>query len=349
MVESMYDEASAYTFAYMIRYHMHALRDSGKLERVFQAYCNLMQQHGLFSCFQQHMNRFLTEEGPYENIARNTAPFVVLRGDDTCGGVLQNFADQLAESLMAHGQAVIVVDGAFTEYESLQNNIYKGIIGFQTKALEIDFFRKINGTKFQFWFDYPLCFENILRNLSEDYYVLVQDADYAALVRKYCHTEKAIQFPPAGIDGGCAEQPERPYDLVFMGNYFEADIGDLSEEEITFYHYMIEHPWLTLEKGLENTLKETGKSYDDDFFAARMYRMKQVRRRVIGYYRSRIIDTILAAGYTIHVYGESWHSYRGMHKERLVIHPQATVEESLREFSKAKIGLNIMSWHIRRV
>lgn len=123
-----------------------------------------------------------------------------------------------------------------------------------------------------------------------------------------------------------------------MGNYFEADIGDLSEEEMT-------HPWLTLEKGLENALKETGKSYDDDYFVARMYRMKQVRRRVIGYYRSRIIDAILAAGYTIHVYGESWHSYRGIHKERLVIHPQATVEESLRELGKAKIGLNIMSWH----
>lgn len=342
--------ALAYTCAYIIRHHIKHLTSLGLIDSVFQQFCTYMQEKDIFSLFQQAMDRFLSDEAEYERIAGQTAPFVVLRGDDTCGGVLQNFADDLSAELAEWGQAVIEVDDTFSEHERIQNACVKGVVGFQAKALEIDFFKTMKGPKFQFWFDYPLHFDNILKDLPEDYYILCQDANYAELIRKYFNTPNAIQFPPGGIDGGYSTEKERPYDIVFIGSYSAEDREGFSEKEKHFYEYMIAHPQLTLEQGLADIMAGAGMKLWEagsrqDSFPQEMYAMKRVRRAVNAHYRKKVIDTILEAGYSVHVYGDSWRNYQGKDHENLVMHPQVTVRESLAELGKAKIGLNVMSWH----
>ena len=337
-------EDAACTYAYIIRHHLKHLHALGLMEQVFTSFSMAMQETGMFPVFQQYMNLFMSDEKEYESIARMTAPFVVLRGNDTCGGVLQQFADDLCDGLAELGQAVIKLDEYFQEYEMIQDTVCKGIVGFQSPALEIDFFRSMHGPKFQFWFDYPLHSGKVLRNLPREYYVLCQDANYTALIKECYHTLNAIQFPPAGKVPKSGGQ-EQIYDIVFMGSYFE-DEGDLlTGEERTFYDYMLAHPRLTFEQGLKELLAETGENIEEEVFVNKLISMKSARRGVIGYFRNAVISTILEAGYILHVYGDSWENYRGAGKEHLVIHPQVTVEESLEELSKAKIGLNIMSWH----
>ncbi|MCH5270563.1 MAG: glycosyltransferase family 1 protein [Lachnospiraceae bacterium] len=339
----MSDE-EAYTCAYIIRYHLQQLHALGMMEQVYTFFCKVMQEAGMFPIFQQYMNLFMSDEKEYESIARMTAPFVVLRGDDTCMGVLQQFADDLYNELAKAGQAVIKVDNRFDEFEKLGNMVCKGIVGFQAAALEIDFFRKMHGPKFQFWFDYPLRFENILRNLPEEYWILCQDANYAALIREYYHTKNAIQFPPGGKVQECI-QTKRDYDIVFIGSCFEDDAECLEGENKAFYDYMLKHPLMPFEQGVREFLRIEGQSEEETSFINKNIALKPAARMVIGYYRQAIISAILEAGFTLHVYGESWKNYRGVGKEHLIIHPQVTVEESLEELAKAKIGLNIMSWH----
>lgn len=353
-------EQAACTLAYMVRQHLNSLHALGVTDQIFALFCEYARSNGFFEIFQEKVNRFLSDEREYEGFARQTAPFVVLRGDDTCGGVLQGFADDLADGLAENGQAVILMDDNFTQHEKLQNIVCKGVVGFQSKALEIDFFRQMHGPKFQFWFDNPLRFEGVLRNLPEEYYILCQDANYAALIRDYYHTQNAIQFPPGGRvrrataeeicrrspdEMAARQEPERIYDIVFMGNYFEDDSDVLAGMEREFYDYMLAHPQETFEKGLSKLLEARGKEPDAEEFVSLSCALKPSCRAVIGHYRNAVISTILGAGYTLHVYGESWKDYQGSGRENLVIHPYATVEESLEELSKAKIGLNIMSWH----
>ena len=192
------DGQAACTLAYMMRHHLNSLHDIGRTDQVFTLFCGYAQSRGIFQVFQERVDRFLSDAREYERYAGRTAPFIVLRGDDTCGGVLQGFADDLSDGLAENGQAVIVIDENFAEHEKLHNIVCKGVVGFQSKALEIDFFRQIKGPKFQFWFDNPLRFEKVLRNLPEEYYILCQDANYAALIRDYYHTPNAVWFPPGG-------------------------------------------------------------------------------------------------------------------------------------------------------
>lgn len=343
-------EEDAYTLAYVIRRHLSDLHALGLTDRIFTRYCEWTRSQDRFPAFRRQVDLFLKDEKAYERIARRTAPFVILRGDDTCGGVLQGFADDLSDALIQGGEAVIRMDDHFTEHEKLQNMVCKGVVGFQSKALEIDFFRQIHGLKFQFWFDNPLHFENVLRNLPEEYHILCQDANYASYIRDYYHTRNAIQFPPGGkaLKGEGRQIPRggaRPYDLVFVGSYFAEDTDSLTGMEREFYDHMLANPCETFERGLSELLYKREGEPDAEGFADLCRALKPVCRMVIGHHRNAVISTILAAGFTVHVYGEDWRSYAGIGRERLVIHPRVTAEESLEELAKAKIGLNVMSWH----
>lgn len=338
------NEQWAYTAAYIIRHHLDSLHALGLTDDVFQTFCKSMEEIELFSFFQHYVNIFLSDQKAYERIARQTAPFVILRGDETCGGVMQKFADDLYDGLVDCGQAVIMLNEQFKDHDKLQNMVCKGIVGFQTPALEIDFFRKINGPKFQFWFDYPLHFKNILRDLPEEYYILCQDSGYATLIRKYYNTENAIQFPPGGIRREL-RHTERPYDIVFVGGYFEDETDSLEGDARDFYNYMLRHPEITFEQGIGELFFDGQQEIDKESFVEKAISMKKACRMVIGHFRNAVITTILEAGFTLHVYGDEWKNYKAKDKYNLIIHPQVTVDESLKELSKAKIGLNVMSWH----
>ena len=340
----------SFVYAYLFRAHMDALHRLGQTEQAFMGICRMMQENGVLTQFKQYMDVFLAEEPEYERIAGYTAPYVVLRGDDTCGGVLQQFADDLTDSLTECGQAVLEIGLAETDYDKMQGMLCKGIIGFQTRALEIDFFKKMHGPKFQFWFDNPLRFKGVLRNLPQDQYVLCQDADHAQLIRTYYNTPNAIQFPPGGMkpsQSAMRDQSMRPYDVIFVGRYFPDDADRLTDHQRQFYQFMLIHSGLTFEEGLlqwNPNLK--GKSGEE--FVTEMEQYRPACRSVIGYFRTKVITTLLKGGIEVHVYGTDWEELKEREKQdypSLVIHPEVSMLDSREEFAKAKIGLNIMSWY----
>ena len=76
-----------------------------------------------------------------------------------------------------------------------------------------------------------------------------------------------------------------------------------------------------------------------------MMELKTACRSVIGYFRNRVVRTILDAGIELHVYGESWNTSPFVGYTNLIRHPNMSPEKSVEELQKAKIGLNIMSWY----
>lgn len=194
---------------------MNVLKEAVQLDPVF---LNMVQTAGRFEKadeFNQVMNRFLHQQDEYEKLVEATAPFLIFVGANKWYGVLQGFANSLADELVSLGQAVITTNNTYGDYQKiptkkLMNQHYKAVIGFQAAALEKEMFQNMKGRKVQFWFDNPIFFSDFFTNHSKDTYVLCQDAYYADYIKEYYGIRNAIPFPPGGT--------------VFEGNFGEKNM-----------------------------------------------------------------------------------------------------------------------------
>ncbi len=344
---------TARTLAYIARLHMVRLQAKGVLEDVFLRLINHAEKLGCDQEFSDVMGIMIDSFAEFEKLARNTAPYLIFVGDDTCYSVPKRFAAALSDELVELGQAVITTDGRHGEWKTGDDSniaippILKGVVGCQMKILERDIFRRMACPKYQFWFDNPIYFNDMFYDLPKEYYILSQDADYADYIKRYYGTENAIQFPPAGEDAGYAGNQDRPYDVVFIGSYRNQwDVDTFSEEERKFYEYMKSHPDVNFEVGYRQYLKENMPyKYEEDTIRIGLESVKNACRAVTSYYRDAVIETLIAAGVNVHVYGDSWQSFHSEHEAFLSRHPEVSVEESLEVLGHAKIGLNIMTWH----
>ncbi len=343
------DESAKYeTIAYLLRDNINLLKREGLLESVFTYFSKCAEKSRALNEFNNWTERYLDDTVLYEHTAKNTAPFLIISGDDTCHGVLKGFADELAGNLVKYGQAVITTDhkyGDMAEFTSGKHPFYKGVVGFQAPVLEDDVFRKLNSLKFQMWFDHPAFFNQLFKGLTSDYYILCQDMYYADYLKKYAHVENAIQFPPAGVDAGLSHNKNRKYDVVFIGTYCPVTVREMNEFEAGFAEYLLSHPYLTFESALEQLLEQYGLSFHEDEFKWYMCALHPVCRYVINYFRNKVVETILEAGIKLDVFGDTWKQYQGACAENLIIHPAVSVEESLEIWGHARIGLNVMTWH----
>ncbi|MBR1930109.1 MAG: glycosyltransferase family 1 protein [Lachnospiraceae bacterium] len=342
--------------AYLIREHMLYLRKEATLEKYLTSVNDYMERLGRTQQFRTSLDRMLGDQGVYEQIAQNTAPFFIISGDQTCYGVLENFANKLADALVKKGQAVITTNnryGSYSSIEDIENRMIKAYVGFQAPILENDFFKKQHVPKCQFWTDNPMFFDDLFWNLNDSYYLLCQDGNYARYLRKYYQIRHALHFPLAGETTAQAMAGEdREYDVVFVGSYrpyVQKDWKDSVKEG--YFQFMIEHSWLEFEEGLREFLIGQGEAWvahaDEapDRWLSCIWAYTDVYREVIGFYRNKVIETILSAGIELDVFGTSWEQYEGQGRERLKIHPQVTPKEALELLTCAKVSLNIMTWH----
>lgn len=346
---TMVSTDKVHCYAYIMRRYMTHLKNQNMLDAVFERLSLYMEKKGLGKLFSAKMNSMLSDEKLFAKTEADTALFLVISGDDMCHGVLKDFASGLAQALVDKGQAVTTTDGTFGKYTGASyaaERTLKGIIGFQAPVLEKEFFRKMDTPKFQFWFDNPIFFDDLLHDLPDNYYIFCQDGFYAQFIREYYHTKNAMAFPPAGRKIDLTGNEEREYDVSFVGTYRQPDM-DCAADEFgrTFWEYMIQNPEKTFEEGLQGLLCERQIDIPREQYPALLKSLANVCRNVIYYFRHKVVETILDAGITLDVFGDTWESYQGAGREYMIIHPFVTVEESLQVLAKSKIGLNIMTWH----
>lgn len=344
-------EFNPITMAYIVRRYMETLKDHGRLEETFLWIAQLAERAGKAVEFNTAMNLLLTDIQKYEKMAMDTAPCLIMVSNDVeWYGVVDGFANALADELVGLGQAVITTNDRYGDYynlpkESFLKQIYKAVIGFQSPALQSETFQNMKGVRYQFWLDNPIFSIDFFRKTPKQTHILCQDANYAGFLREHFNIAGAEQFPPAGVNAGVSQQ-ERIYDLVFIGSYIypaQANYDDAFTQE--FIQYMQSNVDSTVEQGICAVWKKQGILYDEELFLQTIEELGDVCHNLLQVYRHRVVEAILDAGIPLHVFGDSWKKYQGSGCENLIIHPKVMLEEALQVWSQAKIGLNIMNGH----
>ena len=337
------------TYAYVLKLYMKELTHKGLLENAIYAMKAYADSKGCADLYNGQLLEILNNDELFAKIKINTAPFYVIMGDNTCHGVLRRFAGDITKSLIKKGQAVITSDGSYgmtVNLSDIEDNSLKGFIGFQSIVLFKDYFRKMKCPKYIFWFDNPMYFGNLFEGIDDKYYLLCQDRYYAEFIEKHFGAVNALQLPPAGEDAGWAANKDRPFDIVFIGacNYVdESVIKDEFQKE--YYEYMKAHPNITFEQGLKELLVYKDFNIDEQKFLSLLDSLQDVCRNIVNYYRTKVLETLLAAGIKIDVFGDTWDRYSGLGKDNLIKHDAVNVDESLEIWGRSKIGLNVMTWH----
>ncbi len=338
------------TMAYIIRRYMESLKQRETLNEFFLGMVGAAECAGKVAEFNGAMNTFLSDIREYEMLAADTAPCLILVSDDTAKyGIVDGFANSLADELVGLGQAVITTNDRYGNYSTLAKELlltqsYKAVIGFQSPALQSESFRNIKGVRYQFWLDDPMFSAEFFTKTPKQTRILCQDANYAEFLRRHFDID-AKQFPPGGVnpENKCSD---KIYDVVFIGTYIslpEVKCDDDFRQK--FYEYMLQHVDATVEQGIRSIWQEHGIPYDENVFMETIEELQDVCYNLLQVYRHKVVEAILDAGIKLHVFGDSWKKYQGSGRENLVIHPKLMTEEALQVWSQAKIGLNIMNGH----
>lgn len=260
---------------------------------------------------------------------------------------------------------------------------FKAVIGIQTHVFSILMQDKktclhdlIAGPKYNMILDHPAWMKEHISNGPKEYYLLTHDRNYLSFAsRYYKNIKQSFYFPPGGVSLEDAAQihpmPEsaaesaplplsssvpqtKQFDLTFIGSYYDyrkrlALIHSYNRFHrflaARFLRFMCQNPDEPAEQAFQQALEHYRIHLNDEDFLRLFYEMRQVCFCAMTYYREKIIRTLLEAGITIHVYGDTWKNAPFQSCKNLIRHPAVSPREGLEIMERSRISLNIMSWH----
>lgn len=324
------------------------------------------------------LEKMISHAPEYYEIDDDTCPILIYRGDSTCYNILNLFADELAKALRSCRQRVEIFDIEKEGHPALTrliNRRFKAIIGVQTHVFSVMMQdRKTNlhdliiGPKYNMILDHPAWMKQHIENGPADYYLLIHDRNYLSFVsRYYKNIKQSFYFPPGGISPVHTDMPfssddtalpypaaKKQYDFTFIGSYYDyrkrlALIHSYDRFHrflaARFLRIMCQKPEEPSELAFREALEYYKITLNDTDFLDLFYEMRQTCYCAMTYYREKIIRTLLDAGITIHVYGDTWNNAPFASCPNLIRHPAVSAEESLPIMEQSRLSLNIMSWH----
>lgn len=312
------------------------------------------------------LEQMLLRTGDFYDIYDCTQPILIYRGDDLCHNVLDIFAESLGYALEKLGQRVEYYDMSkrqISELANYTNRRFKAVIGMQTYMFSVrwkegqeksgfahDF---IDAPKYHFVFDHPILLKDHLTLLAYRTCILVPDGNYAEFIRNY-YGHRARFLPPAGNEMPC-DNKKRDYDIVFLGSYGKDLLGELRAIKRTdrkrsfFINRYILHMRKSLrdtpESAFQKTLSYYGINCTKEEFMELFHQERWVIYHLADYYRNKTIKTLAASGLSLHVFGDSWKRCPMLAGSKLIWHQAAIGEAALEVYARAKLSLNIMTWH----
>lgn len=365
-------------YAYIIGRYAARLRESSIFDAVLMRYVQEAQEFGVHEYFMGLLEKMISKQEAFYEIDDAIKPVLIYMGDPICFDVLISFALEFAGELQKHGIPAIIYDiskEGTTGLAKFVDRHFRAVVGFQTALFSVRMKNsdelvnnRIIGPKINFLYDHPLYLYYHFTLELDKYYVLTQDEDYAEYINMhYPLIKRSLHLPPAGIelhDGQRAEWKDKIYDIAFVASYHDYRERTLALEMQTdaqikplakqLLEEMKANPNMTAEAALAAVLEKYGdemyKGTDESGissseFGVLLNKCMDACRVVMFYYREKVMETLLDAGLTIHVFGESWQMCPLAARSNMIIYPDVSYIDGIRILSQSKIALNVMSWH----
>lgn len=283
------------------------------------------------------------------------------------------FSEQLGKTFQRLGYEVFYFDQC-AEYDSLSKLLwfaepgvtaavsfnFDGCSGedYLIDSKGINFFEARNIPLINIVVDHPFYYHKFLPYLPKDYRQISIDRQHEAYLKRFFPELKRGPFLPlAGTTLWKKETlptwDERPYDIVFTGNYtppsdFDPVIDRLNEEYSEFYHNIIDdliaHPHMGMDEGIIKHLLNEVEDIREEGLKETMPNMIMIDLYVRHYVRGEVVKTLADEGLKVHCFGAGWDRLVCRHPENVV---KGNVLESLgclQQISRAKVSLNVMPW-----
>lgn len=311
------------------------------------------------------LRKMITHSEEYWKIDDNTGSILIYRGDEMVAKVLLSFTDELIMSFRKCHQKVEVFDyrqNDMNELTKYMGRRFKAIIGIQSTYFSIQtngiyLHDLIIGPKYNMILDHPVFLKELITNGPKDYFLLTHDRNYINFVNHYYkdYITDCFQLAPAGILPSVSRQPfDKIYDISFIGTYqdYRQGLADLYKKNVWTRHlaarclrFLKECPNITVEMALEKTLYFYKIQIDEKKFEELFYNFRYLTTVIAYYFREKVMATLLDAGITVHVFGDTWYKSPFVGYPNCILHSHLTTYESIEIFQKSKISLNIMKWH----
>lgn len=350
------------TDSYIISRYSGKLLLYQRLNEVMESYLLAAKSRGLEEAAADLLEKMLRREKEYYFIDDAVRPVLIYKGVDICYNILNRFAEQFGEALKRKGALVEYFDPEKVDMKEMAGRIgrrYRAVIGWQSYMFSITVGREerylhdeICAPAFNFIFDHPIWEKPILVNSPQKVSVLTLDAYYVDFCKKY-YQKQAYLFPPAGVlpqtEGG-----QKCYDISFIGTYEDiwTDIFKIHQTDRNirflanrFLLALRKNPKQTADETFRQVLKERRGAYTDEEYLEAFFQCRRMIFVAMHYNRVKVIETLLKAGCTVDVFGESWERCPLKKYPNLIRHPSLTGEECMEVWQQSRISLNIMSWH----
>lgn len=151
-----------------------------------------------------------------------------------------------------------------------------------------------------------------------------------------------------------AKWKERPYPLVFTGNYvplanIKTQLDHLEPEYRDFYYEIIDafisHPDQDLLSLIEPYMRREIPDITDEGLRDAMNTMQAVDLWIRTYFREKVVRVLAESGLPVQLYGQDWDRVSWKHPPNLVVSGKAVNSiDCVRAMAQAKLALNVMPW-----
>lgn len=310
------------------------------------------------------LEKMISHTPEFYEIDDNTCPILIYKETDMCCNLLNLFADQLERCFRSRRQRVEIYDASAEGTQPLTRYIgrhFKAILGIQSFLFSIkmqdgvtNLHDLIHGPKYNLIMDHPAWLKEHMANAPRDYCLLIHDRNYIRFVKRYYpNIRNCLHFPLGGFLPATVCSEKR-YGITFIASYhnYRDRLRAIHKYDrkhrflaARYLRIMKEQPDLPAEDALWMALRHYRLKVDDPGFLSLFYDMRLVYFAILLYYREKVVRTLLDAGLTVHVFGESWKNIPFAEHPCLILHPSVEASDSLQIMQQSLISLNVMAWH----